>query len=76
MWLCAPMRSIRVKSLTLGSTVDCIAASPAEAVYFATVLIEGHAERYIERPPTELVRQRAQFATVCNLPTRTLHARA
>jgi hypothetical protein len=22
------------------------------------VLIEGHAERYIERPPTELVRQR------------------
>ena len=24
------------------------------------VLIEGHAERYIERPPTELVRQRAR----------------
>ena len=28
-------------------------------------LIEWHAERYIERPPTELVRQRARTAGYC-----------
>jgi len=35
-------------------------SSSANSSSHRGVLIEGHAERYIERPPTELVRQRAR----------------